>query len=217
MKASGLATSRASKREALESALLDAAEMLFGERSVEAVSMREIAVAAGTSNHFAVQHYFNSKDELIRAIFRRRAISIDAKRASRLAALQDSGRGLSARGLLEVLFLPVIEELDRHGNRSYARFLLGVMWAQPYMQLREDMNAAFPASGQVMALIVQAIPHLSEQLFAARISASATLFLQASLHWDHGGGNWHSAYVDFDGAVADALSMAVAALEAPLS
>lgn len=33
----------------------------------------------------------------------------------------------AARALLEVLFLPMIEELDRHGNRSFALFLLGVM------------------------------------------------------------------------------------------
>ncbi len=211
-----MSTTRASKREALEAALLDAGEMLFGDRSVEAVSMREIAVAAGTSNHFAVQHYFKTKSEFIRAIFRRRAISIEGKRAERLEALGQSGRGYSARSLVEVLFLPVIEEQDRHGNRSYARFLLGVMWAQPYMQLRDEMNDLFPISNRVMALIVEALPHVSEELFAARISASATLFLQASLHWDHGGGNWRSAYRNFDEAVADAMSMAVAALEAPV-
>lgn len=216
MSQAGISTSRASKREALEAALLDAAEMLFGSRPVEAVSMREIAVAAGTSNHFAVQHYFNTKDELIRAIFHRRAISIEGKRAERLEAARRSGRDTSARGLLEVLFLPVIEELDRHGNRSYARFLLGVIWAHPYMQLRDEMNELFPVSNRVMAMIVEAVPHLTEALFAARISASATLFLQASLNWDHGGGNWQSAYRDFDEAVADAMSMAVAALEAPV-
>ncbi|MET0376855.1 MAG: TetR family transcriptional regulator [Rhizorhabdus sp.] len=196
--------------------MLDAAETLFGERSVEAVSMREIAVAAGTSNHFAVQHYFNTKDELIRAIFRRRAVSLEEKRAARLLTLQHSDGRYSASNLLEALFRPVIEEVDRHGNRSYAHFLLGVMWAQPYMQLRDEMNELFPTSNRLMTLLVQALPHLSQDLFAARISASATLFLQASLHWDHGGGNWRSAYADFDEAVNDALAMAVAALEAPV-
>lgn len=84
------------------------------------------------------------------------------------------------------------------------------------MQLRDEINELFPVSSQVMAMRFDAVPHLTEALFAARISACATLFLQASLHWDYGGGNWKSAYRDFDEAVSDAMSMAVAALEVPV-
>ncbi|MGE4430541.1 MAG: TetR/AcrR family transcriptional regulator [Sphingobium sp.] len=205
------------KREAIEGALLDAAERLFSERAVEAVSMREIAVAAGTTNHFAVQHYFKNKDELIRAIFRRRAVSIEGQRSARLAALSEAGKPLDTRNLLEVMFLPVIEELDRQGNRSYARFLLRIMWANPYMQIREEMNEHFPMSNYVSTLLCRSLPGISTELFAARLSASASLFLHATLNWEHGGGGWRSSYADFNEAVADALEMAAAALEAQVS
>jgi len=82
------------------------------------------------------------------------------------------------------------------------------------MQLRDEMNELFPVSNRVMTMIVKTVPHLTEPLFAARITASATLFLQASLYWDQGGGNWQSAYRYFDEAVSAAMLMAVAALEA---
>lgn len=44
-------------------------EALFAERSIESVSLREIAVGAGNRNNNAVQYHFGDKDGLVQAIF----------------------------------------------------------------------------------------------------------------------------------------------------
>ena len=56
------------KKESTQEVVLDAAERLFGRHGVDAVSLREIAVAAGSSNHFVVQYHFGDKARLIREI-----------------------------------------------------------------------------------------------------------------------------------------------------
>ena len=53
-------------REAVRGALLDAAARLFVERGPGAVSVRQLAAAAGV-NHGLVHQYFGSKDGLIQA------------------------------------------------------------------------------------------------------------------------------------------------------
>ena len=44
--------------------LITAGETLFAERSIESVSLREIAIAAGNGNNNAVQYHFGGKDGL---------------------------------------------------------------------------------------------------------------------------------------------------------
>ena len=64
--------------------LLDAAERLFSDRGFEAVSHRDIAVAAAV-NLAAVNYHFGSKDRFIRAVIKRRVDSINARRLAALA------------------------------------------------------------------------------------------------------------------------------------
>src|SRR3546814_19942695 len=52
--------------------LLDTAERLFGEHGVDAISVRQITLAAGQSNNSAVAHHFGSKEDLLLAIFKNR-------------------------------------------------------------------------------------------------------------------------------------------------
>lgn len=49
--------------------LLDVAEQLFGERGVNAVSLREIRIEAGARNTAAIQFHFGDREGLIRALF----------------------------------------------------------------------------------------------------------------------------------------------------
>src|SRR5688572_25447298 len=53
-------------------ALVDAAEQLFGSASVDAVSLRAVARAAGVAPA-ALTHYFPDKTALVEAVLRRRA------------------------------------------------------------------------------------------------------------------------------------------------
>jgi AcrR family transcriptional regulator len=64
--------------------LLDAAERLFSDRGFEAVSHRDIAVAAAV-NLAAVNYHFGSNDRFTRAVIKRRLDSINARRLAALA------------------------------------------------------------------------------------------------------------------------------------
>src|SRR3546814_12753028 len=58
--------------------LLDTAERLFGEHGVDAISVRQITLAAGQSNNSAVAHHFGSKEDLLLAIFKNRSLEVDS-------------------------------------------------------------------------------------------------------------------------------------------
>src|SRR5580704_10137042 len=68
--------------------LLDTADRLFAAKGFEAVSHRDIALAA-TVNIAAVNYHFGSKREFIRAVIKRH---VDAINAQRLAALAKAER-----------------------------------------------------------------------------------------------------------------------------
>ena len=56
--------------------ILDTAERLFARSSFSSVSLREITAEAGV-NLAAVNYHFGSKDALLLAVFRRRAVDLN--------------------------------------------------------------------------------------------------------------------------------------------
>lgn len=67
---SGQTLSSGARRETTTRAMLDAAERLFSDRGFTAVSVRDIAQAAGVS-HALVHRYLGSKEEIYRAVLKR--------------------------------------------------------------------------------------------------------------------------------------------------
>lgn len=92
-----------------KSRIVRAAEVLFAERGLDAVSLREVAVQAGQKNTNAVQYHFGSKEGLVRAIWARHAADIEAHRAGLLA--QATG-DLSLTEIVDMLVTPVLGKLD---------------------------------------------------------------------------------------------------------
>jgi AcrR family transcriptional regulator len=60
--------------------LVTAAERLFAERGLEAVSLREINAAAGMRNASALQYHFGDRAGLVRAVLERHTSDIEAAR-----------------------------------------------------------------------------------------------------------------------------------------
>jgi AcrR family transcriptional regulator len=65
------------------------AEQLFADRGIDGVSLREVAVAAGSRNTGAGQYYFGNKDKLVQAIYEYRVAELDVRRLELLADLPD--------------------------------------------------------------------------------------------------------------------------------
>ena len=81
--------------------LLDAAERLFAQHGIGAVSLREIGLSANQRNNGAAQYHFGDKAGLVRAVFTRRAEQVNDRRN---ALLDAAGAVVGSAGLAPVLW-----------------------------------------------------------------------------------------------------------------
>ncbi len=114
-------------------AILTAAERLFAEHGVFAVSNRQVSEAAGQGNNAAVGYHFGTKTDLVRAIEHKHAVPVEKLREERVAAMAGKDAGL--RDWVECLVLPLTDHLTALGNPTwYARFAAQVMADPAYQQ-----------------------------------------------------------------------------------
>lgn len=116
---------RADRSAVTRDRILAAAERLFAEHGVIAVSNRQVAEAAGQGNTAVVGYHFGTKTDLVRAIVRLRAAQVEVIR-SRLVAEVDGSRDL--RDWAACLVRPNTEHLAALGTPSWwARFGAQIM------------------------------------------------------------------------------------------
>src|SRR4029077_7554895 len=70
-------TVRADRASSTQEAILKAAERLYAEHGVFAVSNRQVSEAAGQGHNAAVGYHFGTKTELVRAIEQKHRASIE--------------------------------------------------------------------------------------------------------------------------------------------
>lgn len=99
--------------------LVSAAEMLFAEHGIGAVSLREINRAAGAKNAVAVQYHFGDRAGIVRAISAKHYPAIDARRHAMLDEYEAQGSD-DIRQLAAALVRPLASKLDDlDGGLSY--------------------------------------------------------------------------------------------------
>ncbi|MFI0816619.1 TetR/AcrR family transcriptional regulator [Streptomyces sp. NPDC021098] len=115
-------TERAAETRA---AIMAAAERLYAEHGLVAVSNRQISEAAGQGNVAAVGYHFGTRADLVRAIMGKHSAAIDAIRQRML----DETRGSrEVRDWVACLVRPASEHLATLGVPSWhARFAVQVM------------------------------------------------------------------------------------------
>ncbi|SEG92577.1 regulatory protein, tetR family [Thermomonospora echinospora] len=105
--------------------LLEAAERLYAERGIDAVSLREINQAAGARNAVAVQYHFKDRAGVLRAIMARHLPDVDARRHALLDAYEAAGEP-DVRALAAALVRPPAAKLaDPDGGRHFLQ-----IWAE---------------------------------------------------------------------------------------
>ncbi len=107
-----------------ERRLLLAAERLFAERGIDAVSLRAIMAAAG-ANVASVHYHFGSKPALVEALIRDRSGHVSARRAELLGAIEASGT-LTPRQLADAFVRPVAE-MASSGEIAWVTFIAGIL------------------------------------------------------------------------------------------
>lgn len=90
--------------------ILDAAEILFGERTFDTVSLRDITQKADVTLALASYH-FGTKENLFAEIVGRRADILNQMRRERLAALEDGGV-LTTESIIDAFMRPLFEKMS---------------------------------------------------------------------------------------------------------
>ncbi len=173
------------RRTGAADAILDAAESLFGRHGTEGVSLRQIAVAAGSANHSAVQYYFQSKEGLMRGIFERRLSSLETARGALLLQARESGSDGDLRTLLAALLRPIADEVDSSGRCSFAAFLLGM---RLFGDIREwsSYSAGARVTREIDSLLREHLGGLQLADPRSRLLSAIATFLIATIDWDRG-------------------------------
>jgi AcrR family transcriptional regulator len=192
--------------------LIEAAEALYGRHGLEGVSLRQISIAAGTGNNYAVQYHFGDIAGLIRAILTKRIPEIELKMARILAKTKAQGRLAETRALVEVLFRPLFEHVNARGDRAHARFVLALLSSTEGAQHFVGLLNLMAIADHVFDLLNASNPHIPPPFLRER-QRLITIMVLTSVFNRHAPFNGD----EFDAALIDnALDMANAALTAPI-
>lgn len=123
--------------------LLDTAEQLFSERGFDAVSLREIRLAAGARNTAAMQFHFGDRDGLVNALIERHMPRIAAIQQDLYDRMISDGRDHDLRSQVEVLVRPSAEYLTLGSSERAWVKIMADLSSAPDLYAR-DMRALAP-------------------------------------------------------------------------
>ena len=188
-------------RAAARQQLIAAAERLFAESGIDAVSLRQINLEAGQKNSSAAHYHFGSKDALIMSIYQVRMESVNKRRMLLLQDIQTNKRHHDVRALVEAIVLPIMDETDADASgQHYIRFMAQAMghpqldlielWQQEHSDgleltlkyLRETLNDIPPVLfGQRFGLAFEQIIHSLADREKLRRSSGGTFQIDSAL------------------------------------
>jgi AcrR family transcriptional regulator len=99
--------------------ILDAAEALFGERTFDTVSLRDITEEAGVTLALTSYHYGSKENLFARAVARRAAV-LNQMRRERLAS---APKNAGARDVLDAFMRPLFDQMSK-GEPGWQSYLL---------------------------------------------------------------------------------------------
>ena len=157
---------RADRNAATRDLILDAAERLFAEHGVFAVSNRQVGEAAGQGNTAVVGYHFGTKADLVRAIVRGHQQQIEQARAGMLEAL---GPEAGVRDRIGCLVRPNTTHLaSLTGPTWYARFGAQVMTDPVLREIMIDEAMTSPSLQQILDGLDRCLPALPAQVRTER-------------------------------------------------
>ncbi|MBP2326883.1 AcrR family transcriptional regulator [Kibdelosporangium banguiense] len=142
--------------------ILAAAERLFAEHGVLAVSNRQVSEAAGQGNNTAVGYHFGTKADLVRAIARKHGEQMEQLR---LRMLDEIGDSSDVRDWVGCLVYSVTEHLAAQGSPTwFARFAAQVMTDPALRDIMIDEALTSPVMQQIVDGLNRCLPELPLQV-----------------------------------------------------
>jgi AcrR family transcriptional regulator len=162
--------------------LIIAAERLFAEHGLDAVSTRQIARAAGQANTAAVHYWFGSREMLVEAILERRMSAINRQRLDMINDFLRSKRQPDLREIVSLYVRPLTAQLA--GGTPYVRFT-----AQVYASLEIDIGTL--AAGKwdqslraVARMVRDRLPTLPRPILRTRVAFLFHQVVYALADWE---------------------------------
>ena len=163
--------------------IVAAAERLFAERGVDAVSLVEIGKAAEQRNRSAVQYHFGDKRGVIHAILDKHTPGIEVRRHEMLDELEDAD-ALTLRSLVEVLVLPAVEKLDDPDGGPEFLLLNAELVGHPRFPLLDlDAERVNRAGERLRRLTTAAAPALPDAQWVPRWLLVTGLLFHGIADW----------------------------------
>jgi AcrR family transcriptional regulator len=159
-------TARSERVTATRELILSAAERLFAEHGVYAVSNRQVSEAAGQGNNAAVGYHFGAKTDLVRAIVRKHSEQIEELR---LRMVAETGDSTQVRDWVACLVRPSIQHLAELGTHTwYARFAAQVMTDPAFRDIVVQDSLTAPSLLKAIDGLNRCLPDLPAEVRAER-------------------------------------------------
>ncbi|MFE4454976.1 TetR/AcrR family transcriptional regulator [Streptomyces sp. NPDC056796] len=168
-------TVRAEQVSETRERILRAAERLFAERGVYAVSNRRVSEAARQGNNAAVGYHFGTKADLVRAIARKHSRQIEEARERQLAGIQDPS---DIAEWVACLVRPTTEHLATLGSPTwFARFCAQAMTDPALQDIMAEESLACPPTLRALDGLNLCLPDLPPEVHIERAAMARNLVL----------------------------------------
>jgi AcrR family transcriptional regulator len=203
-------TVRTDRASLTREAILAAAERLFAEHGVYAVSNRQVSEAAGQGNNAAVGYHFGTKTDLVRAIEQKHRASIE-RLLERMVA--DAGDSTELRDWVGCLVCSLTEHLAQLGNPTwYARFAAQALADPAYQKIVVKDALASASLVKVVDGITRCLPDLPMAVVAERNIMVRNLMMHTCADFERAFAEGAAAPRTSWGAVSSGLIDAVVGL-----
>jgi AcrR family transcriptional regulator len=165
--------------EATQRQLITAAETLFAARGIDAVSLREITVAAGVRNSTALQYHFGDREGLLRAVMRKHHGAVELRRHALLDEYEAHPGDRDLRTLVAAFVRPLASKLaDPDGGREYLRITAQLVNRPDISPLETTRTDARDSTYRWRHLVAPFLPEVAVTRLHRRFTAIRVTFVE---------------------------------------
>ena len=174
------AKGRAQPLHATAEKLLDVVERLCAQNGLEAVSIRDVAKAAGVSLS-VIYHHYKSRNDLLKAAMNRRFQELLRMRGPLFAELEKTSKPDLDKLLYAIIAPVTLLRMSRPDGWIVGQFLAQIMLS-PLPDVKNEVDASVKHLRDLAHLMQRALPHLNLKDICWRLHF--TIGIERMTQWD---------------------------------